>query len=856
LIIGIDLQTLETPEADRGIGRYARGIVENLARLSPQHRIVGFGFGDQPPHSLTCTAVENFEYRQFDLPHERLAYLSEGILAPFAWSPRMQDLDFYLVTSPLMPDILIPDGAPFPVVALVHDLIPLVFRQSHPEQMSEFAWHLYDLRLEVLKDYDYCLTNSEFTREEVCRLLGLRAERVHALGVGIGEEFFHPLSAATMRQVREKCAIGLPYVLSVSGYHYRKNWETLFRSFAELPPADRKSHNLVVVCKLDACSRTDFLALAKQLGIASEIVLTDAVDEETLRGLYQGASALVLSSLHEGFGIPLIEAMAAGTPIVASDIPVFREVCGEAARYADPMRADLFAEAIQAVLHDGSLRRELVEEGRRRVEFYRWPRILERAETFLNQIAARETGREKQEVRRERQEGRGSEQGPGGGDLSATRPTGLTGPTSPTDRVAYFTLLPPQVSGIADYNESLVQELAKHVQLELFLDDIVPVYPEIRENIVWHSSRDFRRFHHDHPYDLVVYHMGNNVLHGRQYRMATAYPGIVMLHDYSLRLFAPLANRRFSFLETRDDIERYYGLSFPHSMPLEHIFQHLNVLDHPLNERLIERSLGVVVHSQWSRSRIHRRFADKPVEVVPFGVDHDPRKQIPAREEVRRRYHISPKAFVVTCAGNLTPPKRLTTILHAFAEIVDSVPNAILCLVGQATDPQYFRRLHQLVGELRLNGFVRFLGYVGMAELYDILDISDVCLNLRYPTLGETSAVLLRMMYLGKPIIVSGIAQFLEFPDTVCWKTDVAEAEHSQLVRYLYALERSPQLRCALGENARRYVQGWTWDRVALHHVEAWRRITRQTRPRGESPTVPLVAFTDQTPEDQATIRV
>jgi len=819
LIVGIDIQTLETLEADRGIGRFASGIVENLACLCPQHRVVGFGFGETPPQGLRCAQLPSFEYRSFQLPHDRLAYLSEGILAPLTWSPQMRDLDLYLVASPMMPDILIPDGAPFPVVALFHDLIPLVYRQSHPEQMDEYGWHLYDARLEVVKNYDYYLTNSESTRQEVCRLLGLDPDRACAIGIGIREEFLDRPSGVALKQVRERYGIGSSHVLSITGHHFRKNWEAVFRSFALLPASDRKAHNLVVVCKLDAGSRNDFLSLANTLDIASQTVLTDAVDEDTLRNLCAGASALLFPSFHEGFGIPLVEAMASGVPIVASDIGVFHEVCREAARFVDPTRPDLLAEELHAVLHQTKLRQALIENGRRRVEAYRWPRVIERTESFLAKCLDRDVGGGRREVGETAQAGSvGSSVGPA--------------PANTSERVAYFTLLPPQVSGIADYNESLVQELAKHVRLELFLDDIVPAHPHVRQNIPWHSSRDFLRLHRERPYDLIVYHMGNNVLHGRQYRMATTYPGIVMLHDYSLRLFAPLSDRQFSFLETRDDIERYYGLSFPRSMYPEQIFLRLDLLEHPLNERLVERSQGLVVHSQWSRNRIHRRFPDKPVEVVPFGVDRDPRTHVRPREEIRKAYGIPPTAFVVTCAGNLTATKRLTVILHAFAAIVDQIPNAMLLLVGQATDPQHFAYLHRLVGELRLAGYVRFLGYVGMEELYDILDISDVCLNLRFPTLGETSAILLRMMHLGKPIIITGVAQFLEFPDTVCWKADADGSERLQLVNYLRALCRSPELRTALGENAHRYVQTWTWDRVALFHIEAWRRIASQTQPQ------------------------
>lgn len=827
MIIGIDLQTLETNEAERGIGRCARGMAEHLARLCPQHKIVGFGFTDKPLPWLRCTDLPNFEYRRFELPHEREAYLADGILAPLGWAPPLRDLDLYLATSPLMPDILLPDGGPFPIVAVIHDLIPLVYRRSHPQQMSEEQWRLYDSRLDVIRDYDCYVSDSDASRADLCRLVGIAPERVCTVGVGVADEFFVRMDEKQLAPVREQCAISWPYVLTLTGHHYRKNWEGTFEIYASLPPADRNACQLVVVCRLDAPSRRDFLRVAEKLGVASRTVLADAVDDETLRGLYQGASALLFPSFYEGFGVPLVEAMAAEVPIVASDIAVFREVAGSAACFADPTRSDLMARELHRVLRDEPLRRSLIEEGRRQVQRYRWQPLIERAAAFFSDVAGRRLGKSSHAVA-------GTPDSASDDSTAATasaeKSVGATlaENRAGAERVAYFTLLPPQISGIADYNESLVRELAKHVRLELFLDDIEPAHPEIRENMVWHSSRDFLRLHRQRPYDRIVYHMGNNVLHGRQYRLATSFPGIVLLHDYSLRFFPPLCNRRFSPLELRDDIAHYYGLAYPRSMRADHIFHHLDLLDHPLNERLIERSLGLMVHSQWSRNRIHERFPDKPVEVLPFGVDRDPRRTIRPRAEIRQRYQISPDAFVVTCAGNLTPTKRLDTIVRGFAEVRNQVPDAVLCLVGLATDPHYFSRLHSLVADLGLADRVLLPGYVEIEELYDILDISDVCLNLRYPTLGETSAILIRMMYLGKAIIVSAISQFLEFPDSVCWKTDVDGAEQDQLVRYLTLLAQRPDLRWALGENARRYVESWTWDRVALSHIEAWRRIAQK----------------------------
>lgn len=800
MIIGIDLQTLETPEANRGIGRCTRGFVEHFVRAFPEHRVIGFGFSPTPPNALNCGASANFEYRRFELPRPREDYLNDGIIAPFGWSPNMRDLDLYLVTSPLMFDILLPDGGPFPIASIVYDLIPLLYRRSHPDQMTEHMWLLYDARRDLVAQYDYLLPISDAVRAELVRYLSVKETESCAIGVGVGEEFFKRLPAGAFRRLQEDCGVRSPYVLSVTGHHYRKNWEAVFQVFAALPPEVRKQHQLVVVCLLDAPSRHAFQSLAEQLGIEKRVVLTGGVDDETLLALYQGAAALLFPSFSEGFGIPLTEAMASGVPIVASDIPVFREVAQSAARLVDPTRIDALSEALHEVLIDKETCSTLVDAGRRRVEEFRWPKVVQRAESFLSE-----------KLHASHRMEHSARSAPAGDRL----------------RVAYFTPLPPQVSGIADYNECLVQELDGRVDLELFLDDVEPLDSKIHDGMRWRDSRDFPLVHRNHPYDLIVYQMGNNVIHGLQYRYATTYPGVVLLHDYSLRFFVPLLNQRFSFCETRDHVEHYYGMEFPPTLSPEHILGQLDLIEHPLNERLIERSLGIVVHSTWNRDLIRRRFPDTPVEVVPFGVDFERRERIASPDDIRTRYGIGADAFVVTCAGNLTPTKRLTTILHAFAELLDQIPEAQLLLVGRTTAPEYAYRLRRLAADLKLGGCVHFIGYVDMNELYDVLDITDVCLNLRYPTLGETSGMLLRMMQRGKPIIVTAVGQFLEFPDSVCWKVDVGGAEQRQLVRLLVRLGRSTDVREALGKNALRFAQERTWDKVAGLHVEAWQRIAR-----------------------------
>jgi len=137
------------------------------------------------------------------------------------------------------------------------------------------------------------------------------------------------------------------------------------------------------------------------------------------------------------------------------------------------------------------------------------------------------------------------------------------------------------------------------------------------------------------------------------------------------------------------------------------------------------------------------------------------------------------------------------------------------------SDRFFLRELRRKIAEYRLQPFVKMLGYVSMREFYDVLMAADVCLNLRYPTLGETSGSLLRALAAGRPTLVTDVHQYREFPDEVCWKISAGPEEKWEIAESLITLANRPDAREAMGAAALKYVQQFRWPRVAELYARA-----------------------------------
>jgi len=273
-----------------------------------------------------------------------------------------------------------PLKAPCPVVVTANDLIEVHYPGgSALKRLMLPGW----MRL-MSRRASRVLTLSEYSRRDLVETLGLDSSRISVVPVGVDERFFDAPSDARREQPRRALDIPPGYVLYVGRCADHKNVRTLVRAWSALPDAVRNKHPLVL-----AGGDVDmFRELAD--GSNPSVSIPGFIDDDELAALYRDAAVMCFPSLYEGFGLPPLEAMACGTPVVASNATSLPEVLGDAALLLDPLDEEGWCVGLSNVLHDGELRQELISAGRRRAAKYTTARAAELMLDNLLAVACRE----------------------------------------------------------------------------------------------------------------------------------------------------------------------------------------------------------------------------------------------------------------------------------------------------------------------------------------------------------------------------------------------------------------------------------------------------------------------------------
>jgi glycosyltransferase involved in cell wall biosynthesis len=272
----------------------------------------------------------------------------------------------------------IPEGplvSPIRQVTVVHDLLPLAFPEEYPRQQHYFR-HLVP---RVLGRSRLVVADSESTRRDVLRHYRLPAEKVRVVYPGFDPRRFHlSVESAIAAPDRE------PYLLYVGNILPHKNLERLVEAFA----AVRRLHGCRLVIR-GSGRRVHVRVLRARieaLGVADAVSFVGYADGDSLRRLYEGAVSLVFPSLGEGFGLPVLEAMASGTPVITSTVSSLPEVAGDAALAVDPLDVPALIEAMVRVLTKPELRSKLRHRGFRQVEQFSWARTGEQVSGLLDSV--------------------------------------------------------------------------------------------------------------------------------------------------------------------------------------------------------------------------------------------------------------------------------------------------------------------------------------------------------------------------------------------------------------------------------------------------------------------------------------
>jgi glycosyltransferase involved in cell wall biosynthesis len=350
-------------------------------------------------------------------------------------------------------------------------------------------------------------------------------------------------------------------------------------------------------------------------------------------------------------------------------------------------------------------------------------------------------------------------------------------------KVAYYSPLPPERSGISDYSALLLPALERRVQIDVA-----------------------RRRRRPRRVDVSLYHIGNDPqAHGWIVDALRRERGPVVLHDFVLHhLVAGLTIGR-------GDNDAYLDAMFRDSGVVGRLLAH-GVIDglvpplwetraerFPLTREVLDYATGLIVHSRYVAERCREMRFSGPIWRVPMPA-WPKLPELPAAELPTGRWP------VIGCFGYLTTTKRIPQLVEAFTRLRHEFPEALLVLAGRPTSGFALDPLLEQHG-LRRGKDVMELDFVDEARLWALMAASDVCVNLRWPTMGETSGTAIRALSLGRPLVVSDVGWYSELPVDTVAKVAAGPTEVDELTQVLSRLSSDAELRGRLGASGEAYVR-------------------------------------------------
>ncbi len=371
--IGVHSQVLTAPNLF-GIGYYLYNLLSAMAKIdlaSSFYLISGCPLLHTPEGAnLIPTAKDRI------VPGKFFSYLG----FPIGVEKMKCDLAF-------MPKETTPFGLSVPVVITAFDLYP--YKMSG-QLSSEFSWtasmHFKLAKLLHFKRAAKILAISEDTKKDLMDICAIPEDRIAVTPLGIDSCFFKRKEHGEILAVRQKFKIGDPFFLNTSSYWWgRKNLVRLIQAYAMAKKREGFPHQLVITGKIGP-SYAEMKEVIYKEGMDEHVKLLDYVSREETVALMQAATALIFPSLHEGFGLPILEAMASDCPVVTSNVSAMPEVAGDAAVLIDPLQVESIADGIGAIASDENLRRSLIEKGKERSRQFTWENTAIKTLQAFNQL--------------------------------------------------------------------------------------------------------------------------------------------------------------------------------------------------------------------------------------------------------------------------------------------------------------------------------------------------------------------------------------------------------------------------------------------------------------------------------------
>lgn len=348
-----------------GLGWFA---YENLKRIVQAH----------PEHEFTFIFGKGIESDFIFADNVKAVNIGPPYFRPLAWVVKFEFLLPLYVNRKKFDLFLSPDGwsttkIKTKQVGVIHDINFV----HYPEFLQKSFCTYYKFYFKRwAKNYNRLATVSEYSKKDIATTYGISADKIDVVYNG-ASELYKPLEESKVAEIRNKFTAGRPYFIFVGAFHPRKNIINLFKAFDAFKKTDRQAIKLVMVGERFYWNKATEVVY-NNLEYQQDIVFTGRLSQEDLRDVLGAALALSYVSLFEGFGIPLVEAMNSGVPIITSKTTSMPEIAGNAALLVNPKSVDEIAQAMNEIAINSELRQKLIEAGNKRKLVFSWDKTAER----------------------------------------------------------------------------------------------------------------------------------------------------------------------------------------------------------------------------------------------------------------------------------------------------------------------------------------------------------------------------------------------------------------------------------------------------------------------------------------------
>jgi len=363
--IFLDGYMLGRPFVGTGINRYLINLLRELARITAGEDRLAFRI--LVPSADACELDGLASRPRFEIAPRRLMRLHR--LWKYALVNTLSaGLRAGTLFEPIPVSVYV---KPKRLAVTVHDVIPLLFPEQYNSPLGKVFLHTYT---SSMRRADLILTVSECSKSDMVSRFGVPGAKVVVAPEGFDSDTFHPgpVSSARAQELLQRYAIHRPFILHVGRGDPRKNLLRLVRCYQMLSSSRMDLDFQLVLAGPLGWGYQPLLELLKEPSLQGRVILTGAVPDHELAALYRLAAGFAMPSLYEGFGLPALEAMACGTPLISSNRSSLPEVAGEAALYFDPESIEEMSAAMERVLTDSTLRDELVQKGLERAKQFSW----------------------------------------------------------------------------------------------------------------------------------------------------------------------------------------------------------------------------------------------------------------------------------------------------------------------------------------------------------------------------------------------------------------------------------------------------------------------------------------------------